>query len=177
MTSVRRRHRCDLEWHVGRSRSGRCFVCQFVRGDSDYEHDPVYADDFVVAFLAQWVSPAGRISTQAIGHTLVAPREHREHAAADFTEEEYLALQRVVRRVALALQAELPTERIYVLSLGSKDGNSHVHWHVVPLPPGVPYREQQFEFLRAENGVYPVTREEMAELARRLRARLEAGSN
>jgi diadenosine tetraphosphate (Ap4A) HIT family hydrolase len=48
----------------------------------------------------------------------------------------------------------LPTERLYVLSLGSKQGNSHVHWHVVPLPPGVPYEQQQFVALMLERTGY-----------------------
>ncbi len=39
------------------------------------------------------------------------------------------------------------TERLYGLSLGSHGGNAHVHWHVAPLPPGVPYREQQYAAL------------------------------
>jgi hypothetical protein len=30
-------------------------------------------------------------------------------------------------------------ERMYLYTFGSNQGNSHVHWHVVPLPPGVSY--------------------------------------
>jgi diadenosine tetraphosphate (Ap4A) HIT family hydrolase len=45
-----------------------------------------------------------------------------------------------------------PTERRYVLSLGSQQGNRHVHWHVVPLPPGVPYHEQQTALFDVRNG-------------------------
>ncbi len=32
---------------------------------------------------------------------------------------------------------------MYVFTFGSNQGNSHLHWHVVPLPPGTPYDEQQ----------------------------------
>ena len=48
-----------------------------------------------------------------------------------------------MHRAGVALSTAVPTERVYVLSLGSQQGNRHVHWHLVPLPPGVPYREQQ----------------------------------
>jgi diadenosine tetraphosphate (Ap4A) HIT family hydrolase len=43
-----------------------------------------------------------------------------------------------VHTVALAINHVVPTERTYVLSMGSMQGNSHIHWHVAPLPPGVP---------------------------------------
>ena len=40
------------------------------------------------------------------------------------------------------------------MSLGSHQGNAHVHWHVAPLPPGVPYEEQQFAALMHEVNGY-----------------------
>jgi diadenosine tetraphosphate (Ap4A) HIT family hydrolase len=45
--------------------------------------------------------------------------------------------------VAEAVRQEVGAERVYLLSFGSNQGHSHVHWHVAPLPSGVPYREQQ----------------------------------
>lgn len=126
-----------------------------------------------MAFLARTPNKEGRELVQALGYTLVAPREHREHVTGSFTHQEYLRLQSLVYRVGEALRAELPTERVYTLSLGSQQGNSHVHWHVVSLPPGVPYAEQQFHFLMAENGKIEVMPEELADLAARLRARLK----
>jgi hypothetical protein len=69
----------------------------------------------------------------------------------------------------------VPTERLYVLSLGSRDGNAHVHWHVAPLPPGVPYEDQQFRSLMVETAGYhdiPLAqREDLAERVRRAIAR------
>jgi diadenosine tetraphosphate (Ap4A) HIT family hydrolase len=59
----------------------------------------------------------------------------------------------------------MPVERVYVLSLGSQQGNRHLHFHVVPLPPGVPYERQQYHALMAEHGVLPLSHEEMAALA------------
>ena len=73
---------------------------------------------------------------------------------ADFDEVAYLRLQSLVYRVGRAVSSVLPTERLYVLSLGSKQGNAHVHWHVAPLPPGVPYEKQQFRALMQEEDGY-----------------------
>ena len=80
----------------------------------------------------------------------------------------------VVHDVAEALKATLPTERVYLMSLGSHQGNAHVHWHVAPLPPGVPYERQQFHAVMAENGVLEVTPEQQAALAARIRSALQA---
>ncbi|MFF0492776.1 hypothetical protein ACFYTQ_27415 [Nocardia sp. NPDC004068] len=76
--------------------------------------------------------------------------------------------------MARAVEAVLPTERMYLLSLGSQQGNSHLHWHVAPLPPNVPYREQQFHALMSENGVIPWELDDAIRLADRLRAALAA---
>ncbi|MEJ7841837.1 MAG: HIT domain-containing protein [Rubrobacter sp.] len=47
-----------------------------------------YEDEEDIAFLDGF--------PRAYGYSLVAPREHREQVAADFTREEYLGLQAVV---------------------------------------------------------------------------------
>ena len=107
------------------------------------------------------------------GYTLVAPRKHLERVTGDFTREEYLALQALIYRVSEALSQVVPTERVYILSLGSQQANSHVHWHIAPLPPGVPLEEQQFEALRMEKGVLTLSEEEMAALAARIREKLD----
>ncbi|MBO3743947.1 hypothetical protein J5X75_41280 [Actinoplanes sp. NEAU-H7] len=85
------------------------------------------------------------------------------------TEPEFLRFQSVVRRVALAVAATVPTERMYSLSLGSQQGNAHLHWHLAALPPGVPYDRQQFHAVMAENGVLPVDDASQRELAQRVR--------
>jgi diadenosine tetraphosphate (Ap4A) HIT family hydrolase len=109
------------------------------------------------------------------GYTLVAPKEHKEQVASDFTVEEYLDLQRVVHRVVEAVREEVGAERMYVLSLGSNQGNAHVHWHVVPLPPGTPYEEQQFSAVRLETaGALRIPDEEKAALATRIGQRMES---
>jgi diadenosine tetraphosphate (Ap4A) HIT family hydrolase len=78
----------------------------------------------------------------------------------------------VVHRVAGAVAAVVPAERMYCLSLGSQQGNAHLHWHVAPLPPGVPYERQQYYALMAENGVLDVGDSFQADLARAIRSRL-----
>jgi diadenosine tetraphosphate (Ap4A) HIT family hydrolase len=120
----------------------------------------VYEDDAAIAFLNRYPS--------LYGHTLVAPRRHLEQVTGDFAPDEYLGLQRVVHRVGEALRAVVPTERLYVLSLGSAQGNRHVHWHLAPLPPGVPFAEQQLAALHTDL-VVDLSDDELADLAARLR--------
>ena len=50
-----------------------------------------------------------------------------------------------------------------------KGENSHVHWHVAPLPQGVPREQQQYHALMHENGVIEITPEEMTQFAEQLR--------
>jgi len=155
----------DVEAYVHRVRSGPCFICEIVAGNPEYPHHVVYEDEDAIVFLNAYPT--------LYGYTLVAPLEHREQATGDFTIYEYVALQRVIYRVAEALRQADPTERVYILTLGSQQGNSHVHWHIVPLPPGVPYEEQQLTALGMEKGVLQLSDEEMSSLAARIRQTME----
>ncbi len=150
----------DLDAYIERSTRGPCFICRLVARDPDYRHHVVYEDDWAIAFLNKWPILAG--------YTLVSPKAHREQVTGDFTAEEYHRLQELVRRVGEAVRRVTEAERIYVLSLGSQQANSHVHWHVAPLPPGVPLEEQQFAALDVTRGVLPLGDDEMADLARRI---------
>lgn len=132
-----------------RVHEGPCFVCAILAGHPDYPAHLLYEDADTVAFLARYPT--------LLGYSIVAPKRHVERLVADLDADEYLRLQGVVHRVARAVSAAVPTERVYVLSLGSQQGNAHVHWHVAPLPPGVPYEQQQFHAVMAENGVLDVT--------------------
>jgi diadenosine tetraphosphate (Ap4A) HIT family hydrolase len=143
----------------GDAAAGKCFICSIISGERD-DHLVLYRDDVCIAFLAKFAT--------MVGYTLVAPLEHRTDVVADFTEDEYAQLQRAVHRVGRAVSQAVPTERLYVLSLGSHQGNAHVHWHVAPLPPGVPYREQQYAALMAENGVVDLPDAELSALADRI---------
>ncbi|MGH3145335.1 MAG: HIT family protein [Rubrobacter sp.] len=160
------RYRVDLDSYVRRTRSGPCFVCRVVEGDPDFFHHVVYEDDATIAFLSKYPT--------LYGYTLVAPKEHREQVTGDFTEGEYLDLQRTVHRVSEAVREEVSAERMYLFSLGSQQGNSHVHWCIAPLPSGVPYEEQQFATLMMETaGVLNVPEAEKVSLAARIRRRIE----
>jgi len=77
----------------------------------------------------------------------------------------------VIHLVGRALCRAVPTERLYVLSLGSQEGNRHIHWHLAPLPPGVPFEEQQLVALDSDLGLV-LDEVELKELAARIRERL-----
>lgn len=128
-------------------------------------HHIIYQDETAVAFLNKF--PTLR------GYVLVAPVAHREQVTGDFSRDEYHSIQDLIYTVAEAVRQVVAAERVYILSLGSNQGNNHVHWHVAPLPPGVPYSEQQFEALKMENGVLEIPDDEMAQLARDIRSRME----
>ncbi|MFG3257360.1 HIT family protein [Streptomyces sp. NPDC048172] len=157
----------DLDSYTARARQGPCFVCAYLAGDPDYRHETVYEDEAHVAFLDRWPTVPGKV--------LVAPKAHIEHAVRDLDEAAFTRLMRVVRRVTLAVEAVFAPERTYLLSLGSQQGNAHLHWHIAGLPPGTPYEHQQFHALMTENGVLAPTAEESADMARRLRAALGGG--
>ena len=161
------RYRVDLEAYERRVRTGPCFVCGIVAADPETPaHHIVYEDGDTIAFLNRHPT--------LYGYTLVAPKDHRAEVTGDFTEEEYLDMQRVVRMVAEAVREEVGAERVYLLSLGSKQGNAHVHWHIAPLPPGVPYGEQQFAALMLEKaGALEIPEGEKAALAARIRRSIE----
>ena len=154
----------DIPAYTERARGGPCFVCAFLAGDPNYRHDLVFDDGDHVAFLDRYPTMLGR--------TIVAPRSHVEHLVRDLDRDAYLRLQDVVYRVARAVEATVATERVYVLSLGSHQGNSHVHWVVAPLPPGTPYERQQYHALMAENGVIAMSPERASTLAAAIRAHL-----
>src|SRR5690348_9138344 len=93
------------------AREGPCFVCAILAGHPDYPHHDVYEDDATIAFLAR--------QPTLLGYCIVAPKRHVEDWVGGLGEEEYLALQRVVHRVAGAVAQVVPVERMYFLSLGS----------------------------------------------------------
>jgi diadenosine tetraphosphate (Ap4A) HIT family hydrolase len=154
----------DIAQYARRVADGPCFICAFVSGHPDYRHHIVYDDDEWIAFLARYPT--------LLGYILVAPKAHVEDWVQELSEEQFLRYQSVVHRVAVALATCVPTDRMYSMSLGSRQGNAHLHWHLAPLPPGVPYHKQQFHAVMAENGVLAVDEASQADLARRIRAAL-----
>lgn len=155
------RQSMDLDVYVDRARHGPCFVCAFLRGHPDHRHEVVFEDEDHVAFLDRWPTLPGKV--------LVAPKAHIEHVVRDLDEAAYTRLMLVVREIALAVEAVCGSERTYLYSLGSQQGNAHLHWHVAGLPPRTAYQQQQFHALMTENGVVSVSPEEAADTAARLR--------
>jgi diadenosine tetraphosphate (Ap4A) HIT family hydrolase len=146
----------DIPAYRARVDSG-CFICKLLAGDPEYSHHIAYRDDLAVVFLNKY--------PQVRGHVLVAPTSHREHLADDFSPHDYLDLQAIIHRAAKALVALIPTERLYVMSLGSQQGNRHVHWHLVPCPPGLPYEQQQMALFDTARGYFDFPEPEQANLA------------
>ena len=167
MSSEHRRVELDVADYVRRSQSGPCFICKVVDGTHEFPHGEIYRDDFAIAFLNRFPT--------LLGYALLAPLEHRVSVVDDFTEDDHVRIQRLVHRVGRAITATVQTERLYVMSLGSNQGNAHVHWHLAPLPPGVPYERQQFASLMIESGGYlDLSADEHDDLAARIRAALIA---
>ena len=70
-----------------------------------------------------------------------------------------------------AVEQVIAPERIYIASFGSHQLNAHVHFHVHPLPPGIPVREQQMASMLLEVvGCLELTQAEWDELGQRIRA-------
>jgi ATP adenylyltransferase len=154
----------DLDEYVERIQNGPCFICEMIAGRLAGNH-VIYQDESAIVFLNKF--------PVLYGYVLVAPVGHKEHVTGDFTLDEYLALQQVVYRTAEAVRKAVPTERVYILSLGSQQGNRHVHWHIAPLPHGVPFKQQQLAALGVENGILDLSDREMHDLAERIREHLE----
>lgn len=136
--------------------AGHCFICNIVRDEQPPDDVVVYRDEVCVAFFPNFF--------RLRGYVLLAPLDHRIDVVDGFTEPEYLALQLRVHRLGRVISRLVPTERLYVFSFGSHQGVSHVHWHLAPLPPGVPFENQQFAAVDKPQQLI-ISAEEMATLA------------
>jgi len=161
---VKDRKPFDLDSYIERIQSSPCFICEMIAGRLNGNHI-IKQDDEVIIFLNRY--------PVLYGYALVAPIKHKEQVTGDFTLTEYLALQRVIYQTAEAIRKSVKAERVYILSLGSQQGNSHVHWHIAPLPFGVPYKEQQIEALKIENGILDIPDDEMEKLAKRIQENMD----
>ena len=129
----------DVEKYNKRAQTGPCFICEILKSNPNYPAHIVYQDEEIISFLDAY--------PRLYGWTIVAPKKHKESVILDFTQEEYLSIQYKIYNITKAIIELLKPERVYILSLGSHQGNSHVHWHIAPLPSGMPYNDQQ-------NGVF-----------------------
>jgi len=140
--------------------SGKCFICEFIQGNSNYAHFEVARTERAVAFMNKYPTLEGSV--------LVSPLDHREQVTGDMSAAEYLELQKFVYFVAEAVRKVMQPERVYILSLGSQAANAHVHWHIAPLPSGVPLERQQYHALMHENGAMEIPDSELAQLAQKI---------
>jgi diadenosine tetraphosphate (Ap4A) HIT family hydrolase len=141
-----------------------CFICEIVTNNPHHAHRVIYEDADNIAFLNRYPT--------LYGYVLVAPKAHKEQVTGDFTEDEYVTLQRVIHRIGEAIRSVVDTERLYVLSLGSQAANRHVHWHLAPLPPGVPFKNQQYKALDRDDYVQ-LTSAEAERLAKEVRGAID----
>jgi histidine triad (HIT) family protein len=140
--------------------AGRCFICELADAATTPEHETVvYRDEHCIVFFPPW--------QRLYGYCLLAPRRHATEVVTGFSEHDYLALQRRVHRLGHVVAETTPTERLYVFSFGSMQGVAHVHWHVAPLPPGVPFHEQQFAAVDKPDYL-KIPPSELRKLARRI---------
>lgn len=155
----------DLDAYIEQIQKSSCFICEMIAGRLQGNHVIHQTDEFI-AFLNKYPT--------LYGYTLVAPIAHREQVTGDFTLDEYLNLQRAVYQVSEAVRRTVEAERVYILSLGSQQGNRHVHWHIAPLPHGIPFKQQQLDALKIDDGFLEIPDQEMAELAERIRVNMGA---
>ena len=146
-------------------KSGTCFICEYLRGNPDYPHAEVARTGSAVAFMNRYPTLEG--------YVLVAPLDHLEQVTGDMTAAGYLKLQAFVYDVAEAVREIMAPERVYILSLGSQAANAHVHWHIAPLPAGVPLEQQQYHALMHEHGAIETTDAELEALAKRIAAAMD----
>ena len=154
------RVRFDLDEYAARTRTGPCFICELVKRNPEFKHHIVWETPEFVVFLNKYPTLPG--------YLIVSPKRHIEDFAVQMDVAEYLKMQTLIHKVSNVLKLVFDAERIYQLSLGSALGNSHVHFHIAPLPKGVPYEEQQYHALMAENGIISYTEEELATMAKRI---------
>jgi histidine triad (HIT) family protein len=143
-----------------------CFVCRLARGDPAFAPARIlWRDQDTVACLNPF--------PVVYGHCLVAPAAHYEQVTGNVTLHQYLAQQRIVHAVAEAVRMALKPERMYILSLGGLQDSLHVHWHIVPCPPGLGVDEQELALLDAQGrGLLALSSDEVEVLARNILAKL-----
>ena len=159
-------NRIPFDLQTLHTEAGTCFICEFLKGNPNYTHFDIARTQQAVAFMNKFPTLEG--------YVLVAPLDHREQVTGDSTLAEYLNIQEFIYQVAEAVRFVLQPERVYILSLGSQSANAHVHWHIAPLPAGVPLEAQQYNALMHENGVVETDDAQLADLARRIRSAIPA---
>lgn len=151
----------DTRELIKRSTTADCFICEFLKGSPGSEHVEVFSTGSHIVFLDRYPTLFGRL--------MVAPKRHLEDVTNDFDEAAFLSIQKLIFHTAEAVRRTLSPERVYILSLGSQAANAHVHWHIAPLPPGVPLAQQQYHALMHEYGAIETSTEEQTDYAQQIR--------
>jgi histidine triad (HIT) family protein len=153
----------EADQYIKERKQSPCFICEIVEGNPRRNlHHILSEDDQVIVFLSSLPTHYGQ--------TLVCPKRHVEQVTKDLNEEEYLHLQRIIFKMSQAIQHAVHPERLYIASFGSQQMNKHVHFHILPLPEGVPIREQQMASMMPEVvGKLKLSDNEWKELAENIR--------
>ncbi len=122
-----------------------CIFCKIIAGEiPSYK---VYEDDSVIAFLD--INPVNP------GHTLLAPKDHRENTL-DEPEETLKHMIAVVKKITPAIMRAAGAEACNIgINNGAIAGQvvMHTHWHIIPrfandgyqVWSGKPYQEGEAE--------------------------------
>ena len=101
------------------------------------------------------------INPLAEGHTLCIPK-HEVDYIFDLTDEEYTSLTLFAKRVAVAVKAAMPCQRVGVAVLGMEV--PHAHIHLVPLQ-----KESDLLFTNPKKELTP---EQFIAIAKKIKANL-----
>jgi histidine triad (HIT) family protein len=91
----------------------------------------IYEDDHVLSFLD--------VMPRSPGHTLVIPKAPARNIL-DITEEDYLAVARVTRRIARVAMTAFEADGISVMQFNESAGGQvvfHLHTHIMPRRDGI----------------------------------------
>jgi len=152
--------RFEFDKYHKRIREGPCLFCSLANHDVDVTQEHyLYEDEFAIVVL-------DRYPTQ-YGYSLVFPRQHVEQIFLLDTET-YLRLQAIVHKTVKAVQLATGAERVYTACLGSQLLSPHIHYHVVPIFPGLPLEDQQWNALDKSRGVLKYSEQTFSEVATKI---------
>lgn len=142
-----------------------CFTCrQEARGIEGAPWEAISGDGY-------W-RVAHAIGTSIVGWLVLVPRRHVT-TLAELTDDEAAALGSWQVRLSRALHEATGCVKTYVAQFAEAEGFAHVHFHVVPRPPGLAAEQRGPGIFAAALGQSPgVPEAEMDALALRLRALL-----
>lgn len=151
----------DYDEYHKRIRKNPCLFCSLASGaqknPSEYF---VYEDDFAAVIL-------DRYPTQ-LGYCLVFPKVHYELVQL-LDEQVFLHLQSIVLLTVKAISFAIDVERIYTACLGSQLLTPHIHYHIAPIPHGLPLEKQQWNSMDKSRGVIEYSPKVFNELANKIR--------